>query len=75
LHPETKKGAAPGAGRGKKKRSQESQNETFVKDTAKKTGKARSTVARDVTRGRKVKVLADIGSPRRWNQKDATGPL
>jgi ParB-like chromosome segregation protein Spo0J/N6-adenosine-specific RNA methylase IME4 len=59
-HPETKKGAAPGAGRGKRKRPQESQDETFVKDTAAKTGKGRSTVARDATRGTKVVVLADV---------------
>jgi hypothetical protein len=30
LHPETKQGKAPGAGRGKKKSSEESQVETFV---------------------------------------------
>jgi ParB/RepB/Spo0J family partition protein len=60
IHPQTKKGAAPGAGRGKKRRSQESQDETFVSDMAKKVGKGRSTVARDVTRANKVVVLADI---------------
>jgi N6-adenosine-specific RNA methylase IME4/ParB-like chromosome segregation protein Spo0J len=59
-HPETKQGGAPGAGRGKKKRSQESQNETFVKDTARKTGRGRSTVARDATRGSKIKVLTEV---------------
>jgi ParB-like chromosome segregation protein Spo0J len=61
-HPETKRGAAPGAGRGKGKatRLDKSQNESFVKDTAVKTGKGRSTVARDVTRANKVVVLADI---------------
>jgi ParB-like chromosome segregation protein Spo0J/N6-adenosine-specific RNA methylase IME4 len=59
-HPETKQGKAPGAGRGKKKRSQDAQVEQFVRDTAKKTGKGRSTVQRDATRGKKVKVLAKI---------------
>jgi N6-adenosine-specific RNA methylase IME4 len=60
-HPETKQGKAPGAGRGKGKRRLEgSQNENFVNDTAAKTGKGRSTVARDVTRGEKVVVLPDI---------------
>ena len=61
LHPETGKGKAPGAGRGKKKRSEKSQDETLVNDTAKKTGKGRSTVARDApfkARGRRnYKVL------------------
>ena len=61
LHPETKKGAAPGAGKGRgKRRLDKSQNETFVKDAAKKTGKGRSTIARDVTRASKVTVLAEI---------------
>jgi N6-adenosine-specific RNA methylase IME4/uncharacterized ParB-like nuclease family protein len=54
VHPETKHGAV---GRGGKS----SQNEnSFVADAAKKTGKGRSTVARDVTRAKKVVVLADI---------------
>jgi ParB-like chromosome segregation protein Spo0J len=76
-HPETKKGAAPGAGRGKKKRSQESQNESFVRDTATKTGKGRSTVARDVTRSNKVKVLDQIvgTSLDKGNEIDALAKL
>lgn len=57
MRPETKQGGTSGAGRGKRKRSQSSQIENFVKDTAKKTGKARSTVARDITRANKVRVL------------------
>jgi ParB family transcriptional regulator, chromosome partitioning protein len=44
LHPETKQGASGGKG---------SQNETlsFVKDSAEKTGRGKSTIARDATRG------------------------
>jgi N6-adenosine-specific RNA methylase IME4 len=48
LHPETVRPAGPG--RGKKNHSQ---NESgFVKDTAKQTGKGRSTVARSAQRGK-----------------------
>jgi hypothetical protein len=50
---EDMRGKTPGAGRGKKKRSQEAQDELFVKRTAKKTGMGRSTVQRDATRGKK----------------------
>jgi uncharacterized ParB-like nuclease family protein len=54
VHPQTKHGAV---GRGGKS----SQNEnSFVADVAEKTGKGRSTVARDVTRANKVVVLPDI---------------
>jgi hypothetical protein len=54
LHPGTKHGAV---GRGRKK----SQNEnSFVDDTAKKSGKSRATVARDAARGKRVKVLDQI---------------
>jgi hypothetical protein len=64
LHPQTKHGAAPGAGRGhgKKKRLDKSQNENYVKAAAKKTGKGRSTVARDVARAEAIdpKALADL---------------
>jgi N6-adenosine-specific RNA methylase IME4 len=62
LHPETKHGGAPGAGKGKgkKKRLEGSQNENFVKETAQKTGKSRATVARDVARAKNVIVLADV---------------
>jgi ParB family transcriptional regulator, chromosome partitioning protein len=62
LHPETKRGAAPGAGRGKKKGSQGSQSENYVKAAAKKTGKGRSTVARDVARAEAIdpKALVDL---------------
>jgi N6-adenosine-specific RNA methylase IME4 len=60
-HPETKQGAAPAkrCGKGGKLKSQ-NENFTFVADTAAKTGKGRSTVARDATRGSKVTVLADV---------------
>ena len=47
LHPETKHGGAPGkAGGGKK--AKDAKLASFVKDTAKKTGKAKRTIARDV---------------------------
>jgi N6-adenosine-specific RNA methylase IME4 len=50
-HTETKHGGAPGkAGGGKK--AKDLNLRSFVKDTAKKTGKGRSTVAREATRGK-----------------------
>jgi ParB/RepB/Spo0J family partition protein len=52
-HPETKHGAV---GRGRKKSSQN--ENSFVADTASKTGKGRSTVARDITRANKIVDLA-----------------
>jgi ParB/RepB/Spo0J family partition protein len=55
LHPETQHGAI---GRGRKKSSQN--EKSFVEDTAAKTGKGRSTVAREVARANKVAVLRDI---------------
>jgi ParB/RepB/Spo0J family partition protein len=55
LKPETKHGAI---GRGRKKSSQN--ENSFVRDTAAKTGKGRSTVARDITRANEIAVLADI---------------
>ena len=59
LYPETVSVRVRGGpGRGKKNNSQ---NESgFVVDTAKKTGKGRSTIARDVTRAKNIAVLADI---------------
>jgi N6-adenosine-specific RNA methylase IME4 len=54
VHPETKHGAV---GRGGKSSHFEN---SFVADVAEKTGKGRSTVARDATRANKVVVLADI---------------
>jgi hypothetical protein len=61
LHPETKHGGAPGkAGGGKK--TKDAKLASFVKDTAKKTGKAKRTIARDVSRGEKIdpRALADL---------------
>lgn len=61
LHPKTKHGGAPPKkGRGGGAGKQRSQDESFVSETAKKSGKGRSTVQRDSTRGNKVKVLADV---------------
>jgi hypothetical protein len=54
-HKEAKHGAI---GRGRKKTSQD--EKSFVADTAAKTGKGRSTVARDVTRANKVDGAAEI---------------
>jgi hypothetical protein len=61
LHPETKHGGVPGkAGGGKK--AKDAKLASFVKDTAKKTGKAKRTIARDVSRGEKIdpQALADL---------------
>jgi N6-adenosine-specific RNA methylase IME4 len=65
LYPETEKGKAPAdktkGGKGGKLKSQnEKLTLDFTADTAKKTGKGRSTVARDVTRAENVVVLPDI---------------
>ncbi len=59
-HPETKKGAA---GRGRKKSQIATSNEpapAFVDDTAQKTGKHRSTVARAVKRGKDIPNVAEL---------------
>jgi hypothetical protein len=64
LYPETKKGGDRKSAKAKGKKSK-SQNETlidppgpaaFVDDTAKKTGKSRSTISRKVRRGEKIGV-------------------
>jgi hypothetical protein len=60
-----KKGAAGGRAKaairkGQGANAQIERAQTFVKDTAKKAGTGRSSVQRDVTRGKKVKVLRDI---------------
>ena len=53
LHPETKQGGAPGkAGGGKK--AMGAKMASFVKDTAKKTGKAKRTIARKTARGEAI---------------------
>jgi N6-adenosine-specific RNA methylase IME4/ParB-like chromosome segregation protein Spo0J len=54
-HPEAAHGAI---GRGRKKSSQN--ENSFVADTATKTGKGRSTVARDITRANKIVNLGDL---------------
>jgi hypothetical protein len=57
-HPETKHGAI---GRGREKSGQLGHsNGRFTKETARKTGQSERRVRRDATRGKKVKVLADI---------------
>jgi ParB/RepB/Spo0J family partition protein len=54
IHPETKHGAVG-------RRGKSSQNEnSYVEDTARKTGKGRSTIARDITHAKQVIVLPDI---------------
>jgi ParB family transcriptional regulator, chromosome partitioning protein len=62
LFPDTKAGKAPPkrSGKGGKLKSQNENLTSFVKDTAKKTGRGRSTVARDAARASKVVVLAEI---------------
>jgi ParB-like nuclease family protein len=68
LHPQTKRGAAGGAAtKAKARAGANSQIESqpslsFVADTANKTGKGRSTVAREVSRGENIDrdVLADV---------------
>jgi N6-adenosine-specific RNA methylase IME4 len=58
VHPETIKGAT---GRGRKKSQIGTSNApAFIDDTATKTGKGRSTVARDVTRAKQCTVLGKI---------------
>jgi hypothetical protein len=54
LYPQTKKGGAPGAGRGKKRRSEERQNGAYTKDAGKKTGKSRRSVERATKRGKDI---------------------
>ena len=59
LHPETKHGGDRRSA-GARSSSQNENLKAFVADLAVKTGKGRSTVARDVTRAKKVAVLDDI---------------
>jgi ParB-like chromosome segregation protein Spo0J len=76
LHPETKQGGAPGkAGGGKD--TKPAKLATFAEDTARKTGESRRKVERDATRGKKVKVLADIAgtSLDQGDQLDALAKL
>jgi ParB family chromosome partitioning protein len=60
LYPQTKKGGAPGAGRGKKKRSEERQNGAYTKDAGKKTGKSRRSVERATKRGKDIPNVGDL---------------
>jgi N6-adenosine-specific RNA methylase IME4/ParB-like chromosome segregation protein Spo0J len=63
LHPETQHGGDRKSGRRKQSRSQnENLNDSFVKDTAKKTRKGRSTIAHRLTRAKKVIVLPQIAN-------------
>ena len=63
LHPETKHGGDRRSA-GARSSSQNENLKAFVADIAVKTGKGRSTVARDVTRAKKVAVLDDIAGTR-----------
>jgi hypothetical protein len=60
LHPETKHGGAPGKAGGGKAKRERSQIEisgeaaSFIDDTAAKTGKSRTTVARAANRGKEI---------------------
>ena len=67
LHPETKHGAAPGAGKGKGKRRKDGTVPSFQEDTAKKTGVHKRTVERSAARGA---LLAEIP-----NGRDAIGTV
>src|SRR6478609_7521817 len=72
--------AAPGENRRSAGARSSSQNENlkaFVADIAVKTGKGRSTVARDVTRAKKVAVLDDIAGTclDKGDEIDALGKL
>jgi ParB family chromosome partitioning protein len=60
LHPETKRGGDRRSAKAKSKSQNENLNAAFVADTAQKTKKGRSTIARDITRANKVVVLPEI---------------
>jgi ParB-like chromosome segregation protein Spo0J len=76
LHPETKHGGDRKSAEAKS-RSQNENLKAFVADAAKKTGKGRSTVAREVTRANKVVVLPEIvgTSLDQGDELDALGGL
>jgi N6-adenosine-specific RNA methylase IME4 len=65
LHPETKHGGAPGAGKGQGKRvRKDAETASFVKDTATKTNRKPRTVAKDTTRARRIpRITETIGTP------------
>jgi hypothetical protein len=59
LYPETKQGAAPGkAGGGKQ--AKDCNLQSFVDDTAKKTGKDRATISRAAKRGKAIPDVVDL---------------
>ena len=76
LHPETKHGGDRRSA-GARSSSQNENLKAFVTDIAVKTGKGRSTVARDVTRAKKVAVLDDIAGTclDKGDEIDALGKL
>lgn len=76
LHPETKHGGDRRSA-GARSSSQNENLKAFVADIAVKTGKGRSTVARDVTRAKKVAVLDDIAGTclDKGDEIDALGKL
>jgi hypothetical protein len=76
LHPETKHGGDRKSA-GARSSSQNENLKAFVADIAVKTGKGRSTVARDVTRAKKVAVLDDIAGTclDKGDEIDALGKL
>ena len=76
LHPETKHGGDRRSA-GARSSSQNENLKAFVADIAVRTGKGRSTVARDVTRAKKVAVLNDIAGTclDKGDEIDALGKL
>src|SRR4249919_1019910 len=76
LHPETKHGGDRRSA-GARSSSQNENLKAFVADIAVRTGKGRSTVARDVTRAKKVAVLDDIAGTclDKGDEIDALGKL
>ncbi len=62
LFPETKHGAAPGAGRGKGSKPVESRQfgDRFTRDTAAKSGRSERAVQRDVQRADDIPQIADV---------------
>jgi hypothetical protein len=58
-HPTTKHGAAPGAGRGKKKSPKEPKLGSFGEATAKATGQSKTKIKRDAKRHKELGALLD----------------
>jgi ParB family chromosome partitioning protein len=59
-HPETKTGGAPGAGRGRGKRSKVAKLASFQEDNAKKTGRGTRSGRRDAARAKRIPRIADV---------------